>query len=121
MIDEVFLVSAGKKTQDVAVPGGLSLGQNITGIAHGVKTVASAGTDEALAASTACKRVTIQARTDNTGWIAVGAAGVDATIATGTGILLGPGDAFELEIDNLADVFIDSTVNGDGVRYTYFT
>ena len=93
----------------------------ITGIGHGVKTVTTAGTDVALAGSTACKRVTIQAQTDNTGWIAVGATGVDATEATGTGALLGAGDAFELEIDNLADVFIDSTVNGEGVRYTYFT
>jgi len=93
----------------------------ITGIAHGVKTITTAGTDEALAGSTACKRVTIQAQTDNTGGIAVGATGVDATEATGTGVLLGAGDAFELEIDNLADVYIDSTVNGEGVRYSYFT
>ena len=93
----------------------------ITGIGHGVKTVTTAGTDEALAGSTACKRVTIQAQTDNTGWIAVGTSGVDATESTGTGVLLGAGDAFELEIDNLADVYIDSTVNGEGVRYTYFT
>lgn len=93
----------------------------ITGIGHGVKTVTTAGTDVALAASTACKRVTIQAQTDNTSLIAVGATGVDATIATGTGVVLYPGDVFELEIDNLADIYIDSLVNGEGVRYTYFT
>jgi hypothetical protein len=110
---------------DVALPTGTNavgrVGHDITGIAHGVTTVTTAGTDVALAASTACKRVVIQSQTDNTGYIAVGASGVDATIATGTGVLLSPGDAFELEIDNLADVFIDSTVNGEGVRYTYFT
>src|SRR3990167_2578127 len=99
----------------------LSLIDTITGIAHGIKTVTSAGTDEALAGSTSCKRVTIQAQTDNTGWVAVGTSGVDATEATGNGVLLGAGDAFELEIDNLADVFIDVTVSGEGVRYTYFT
>lgn len=93
----------------------------ISGIGHGVTTVTTAGTDVALAGSTACKRVTIQSQTDNTGVIAVGATGVDATVATGTGILLFPGDIFELDIDNLADVFIDSSVNGEGVRYTYFT
>ena len=93
----------------------------ITGIGHGVKTVSTAGTDEALAGSTACKKIAIQAQTDNTGLIAIGATGVDATVATGTGILLYAGDSFELEIDNLADIYIDSTVNGDGVRYTYFT
>lgn len=98
-----------------------TLSKYITGIGHGVKTVTTAGTDEALAGSTACKKVVIQAQTDNTGVIAVGATGVDATIATGTGIILYPGDVYELEIDNLADVFIDSSVNGEGVRYNYFT
>lgn len=92
-----------------------------TGIGHGVKTVTTAGTDVALASSTACKRIVIQAQTDNTGLIAVGGSGVDATEATGTGIILEAGDVFELEIDNLADVYIDSTVNGEGVRFTYFT
>ena len=97
------------------------VGHDITGIGHGVKTVTTAGTDEALAGSTACKRVVVQAQSDNTGVIAVGATGVDATIATGTGVLLFPADTFEIEIDNLADIFIDSTVSGDGVRYSYFT
>lgn len=97
------------------------VGHDITGIGHGVTTVTTAGTDIALASSTACKKVVIQAQTDNTGIIAVGATGVDATEATGTGVILYPGDAFELEIDNLADIYIDSTVNGEGVRYTYFT
>lgn len=94
---------------------------NITGIGHGVTTVTTAGTDVALAASTACKKVIIQAQTDNTTGVAVGATGVDATVATGTGIFLYPGDSIELEIDNLADVFVDSLTNGEGVRYTYFT
>lgn len=57
----------------------------ITEVGHGVQTVTTAGTDVALAASTVCKRVDIQAQTDNTGLIAVGATGVDATVATGTG------------------------------------
>jgi hypothetical protein len=102
---------------DGAVP--TSLG--ISGIGHGVKTVTTAGTDVVLATSTACKRVVIQAQTDNTNVIAVGGAGVDATVATGTGVLLSPGDAFEVEIPNLASIYIDSVVSGEGVRYTYFT
>ena len=97
------------------------VGHNIMGIGHGVKTVTTAGTDVALAASTACKRVTIQAQTDNSSSIAIGGPGVDATISTGTGILLEPGDVFELEIDNLADVYVDALISGDGCRFTYFT
>lgn len=120
-------ISGNEMQVDVvgALPAGSAIigkvGHDITGIGHGVTTVTTAGTDVALAASTACKKVTIQAQTDNTSAIAVGASGVDATIATGTGILLFPGDSFELEIDNLADIFIDSLVNGEGVRYVYFT
>lgn len=110
---------------DVALPTGSNVigrtGHDITGIGHGVTTVTTAGTDVVLAGSTACKRVVIQAQTDNTSGIAVGGSGVDATVATGTGIYLNPGDAFELEIDNLNDVYVDSLVNGEGVRYTYFT
>ena len=91
-----------------------------TAIGHGVKTVATAGTDEALvASSTPAVWVTIQAQTDNTGGIAVGASAVDATVATGTGVYLAAGESVTLPVDNLADVYIDSTVNGDGVRYTY--
>ncbi|PJB52883.1 MAG: hypothetical protein CO099_10175, partial [Bdellovibrio sp. CG_4_9_14_3_um_filter_39_7] len=45
--------------------GGLTTYSAQTTIGHGVKTVTTAGTDEALAASTACKRVIIQAQTDN--------------------------------------------------------
>ena len=72
-----------------------------------------------MAASTACTWVHLQAQTDNTGFIAVGATGVDATEATGNGVLLYAGDAVVWETDNLADLFVDSTVNGEGVRYAF--
>ena len=92
-----------------------------TGLGDGVKVVAAAGTDEALAASTPAKWVMIQAQTDNTSKIAVGATGVDATVATGDGILLDPGDVVTIPCDNLADIFIDALVTGEGVRYAYGT
>jgi len=96
-------------------------GHNITGIGDGVKTVSTVGSDEALAVSTAAKLVIIQAQTDNTNKIAVGATGVDATVATGTGIILDPGDTITLPVDNLNDVYIDALVAGEGVRYVYFS
>lgn len=92
---------------------------NTRTLGHGVKTVAAAGTDEALAATKIIKWVIVQAQTDNTGIIAVGGAGVDATVATGTGVALTAGTSVTLAIDDLARVYIDSTVSGDGVRYTY--
>lgn len=108
-----------------AIPAGTNVigkvGHDISGIGHGVKTVTTAGTDVALAASTPCKKVDIQAQTDNMGLIAMGGSGVDATVATGTGILLSAGDFISIETDDLADIYIDSTVNGEGVRFTYYT
>lgn len=119
----------GQEMKNVSVVVGSGSGGSSSGstqivpfssIGHGVKTVTTAGTDVVLASDTACKRVTLQAQTDNTGVIAVGASGVDATIITGTGILLNAGDYFEFDINNLASIYIDATVSGDGVRYTYF-
>lgn len=90
-------------------------------IKHGVKTVTAAGTDEALSTSTSARWVIIQAQTDNTGVIAVGEAGVDATVATGNGVALAAGESISLPAEDLANIYIDATVSGDGVRYTYIT
>lgn len=89
-------------------------------IGHGVKTVSVAGTDEQLSgAATQCHWVIIQAQTDNTGLIAVGASGVDATEATGTGLILDAGDSITLPLRHLNEIYIDATVSGEGVRYIY--
>jgi hypothetical protein len=93
----------------------------ITTIGDDRKTVTTAGTRVALASSTACKQVIITAETDNTGNITVGGSTVVAALATRRGIPLAAGDSVALEIDNLADVYIDSTVNGDGVTFAYFS
>lgn len=117
----VILDSVTGAPVNSAAPLPVSSGHNTTGIGHGVKTVTTAGTDVVLATSTAAKWVVIQAQTDNTGIIAIGATGVDATVATGTGAALYAGESIALPIDNLADVYIDATVSGEGVRYTYGT
>jgi hypothetical protein len=101
--------------------GVIKVAHAITGGADGVTTVSSAGTDVVLGGDVACKKIDIQAQTDNTGLIAVGFTGVDATEATGTGVILYAGDTYSLEMVNLNLIYIDSTVSGEGVRYTYFT
>lgn len=122
-VENIAIDGSGLATeakQDAVIAAIASL-ETASGIDDGVTTVTTAGTDVPLAASTACVSVTIQAQTDNTGLIAVGGAGVDATIATGTGNVLEAGDAITIDIDNLSKVYIDATVSGDGVRYTYLT
>lgn len=93
----------------------------ITGIADNRKVVTTAGTRVTLAASTACKQIIITAETDNTGIVVVGGSTVVAALATRQGVPLYAGDSVTLEIDNLADVYLDSTVSGDGVTFAYFT
>lgn len=97
------------------------VGHDKTGIGDGRETVDSAGTAQAIASSTAAKVVIITAETDNTGVIVVGGSTVVASLSTRRGTPLLAGDSVTLEIDNLADVYIDSTVTGDGVTFTYLT
>lgn len=89
----------------------------LTGIASGQKTVTSAGTAEALAGSTACKSVTIKALHDNTNMVYVGTSTVDST----NGFVLDAGETVSMDIDNLADVYIDVDTNSEGVSYIYVT
>ena len=120
-------ISGSEMQVDVvaALPTGTNsigtVGHNTTNLADGVTTVTTAGTDVVLASSTVAKWVIIQAQTDNTGIIAVGNAGVDATVATGTGIALAAGESVTIPCSNLNTIYIDSTVDTDGVRYTYGT
>lgn len=103
-------------------PFPVSVTSSNTTITDERKIVTTAGTRVALASSTACKEVVITAETDNTGIVVVGAAAtVVAAIATRRGVPLSAGDSIVLQIDNLADVGLDSTVSGDGVTFVAFS
>jgi hypothetical protein len=91
-----------------------------TALTGGRKEVAVAGVAEALAASTECKSVTIQAEFNNTGIIVVGGSGVIAAEATRVGLALGAEDSVTISIDDLAKIFLDTTVSTDGVTFIYF-
>ena len=71
---------------------------------------------EVLTSSTACKHVDIMAAVANTGIIYVGGSGVTAA----TGIALYAGDVYSIAIDNLNDVYVIATVDGENVQYTYY-
>lgn len=118
------LVNLGANN-DVGINAGTNaigkVGHDITGIGDGRKVVTTAGTALALATSTPCKKISITAETDNTGIIVVGGSTVVAALATRRGTPLNAGDSYEVDIDDLADVYLDTTVSGDGVTFTYFT
>lgn len=95
---------------------------NIGGMVSGRKTVAAAGTAEPLvASSTPCEKVDIQAELDNTGAIVVGGSGVIAAADTRKGVALNAGNSYCIEIDDVAKIYIDATVNGEGATFNYFT
>lgn len=111
-------VNGARVALQLDVNGNLKVISTPTTVSQGRKTVASAGTAEALAASTVIKSVTITAETDNTGVVTIGGAGVIAALSTRTGTPLNAGESFSLDIANLASVYADVTVSGDGVTYT---
>ena len=88
-------------------------------VGDGREVVATPGTAVALAASTTIKEVTVTAELNNTGTITVGGATVIDAVATRRGTPLYPGDTTTIASDDLAEVFIDAEVAGDGVTYSY--
>lgn len=85
-------------------------------LATGTKSVAAAGTAEAMAASTACKEIIITANDTNTQYIYIG----DSNVSSAQYMKrLLAGDEFSISIDNLSKVYLDSDVNGEGVTYGY--
>jgi len=90
----------------------VSVGTQST-IYNGQKNVTTAGTRVALASSQAVVSVSIKAKITNTGYIYVG----NATVSSSNGFLLMAGESISLDISDLATVYLDSSVNGEGVYY----
>jgi len=93
-------------------------------VGQGEKTVTAAGTAERLATGSrynvAVLSVTIKALSTNTGKIYVG----DHEVASTNGLDLDPRDSVDLvgtekHPINLSKIYIDSAVNGEGVRFIF--
>ena len=85
----------------------------------GRQTVTSAGTAVQLSTTpTSILEVAITAETDNTGIIVVGGSTVVASLSTRRGTPLQAGETVVLGVNDLAKVYLDTTVNTDGVTYT---
>lgn len=88
-------------------------------LGDGNKSVTTAGTRVALAPSQSVRAVAITAKLANTGVIVVGSSTVVASVGTRQGTPLNAGDTMIINDVDMAEVFLDSTVNGEGVVYTY--
>lgn len=88
--------------------------------ADGTKNVTTAATAvQLLSASTPCKWVIVSARPANTGKIVVGRSTVVAAAGSERGIVLAAGQAAGFAVSNVNLVYIDATVSGEGVAFTY--
>ncbi len=86
------------------------------------KVVASSATAEHLtSAPYPCSAVYIQAETDNTGIIMVGGSNIAHAQTTRIGIVLNPSDIYPMRCRDLYDIWVRSSVNGDGVTYNVLT
>ena len=75
-----------------------------------------AGGSGSAESSIPCKHVDIMAAIANTGIIYVGGAGVTAS----TGIALYAGDVYSLNIDDIDDIYVLASVNGENVQFTVY-
>jgi hypothetical protein len=103
------------------VTGTVTTESPITGVSDGRKTVAVAGTREVLAGSTAIKKVDITALQANSGVVVVGGTTVIAAAGTRQGVPLRALDTITINTNNLADIWLDVLVSGEGVSFTYYT
>lgn len=119
--DTTVYVAASTNPKSVITLSGAGVEAVKSSINDGRQTVTTAGTRVALLVnSVPCKHITITAETNNTDIIVVGGATVVAALATRRGVPLYPGDTYDLDIDNLMDVYLDALVSTEGVTYTYF-
>lgn len=93
----------------------VSIGGNVirNTVVHGQKTVTTAGTEVVLGTAAAISAVTIKALAANTGVIYVGA----NPVTSSTGYALAAGEAVLVMTDDISNIFIDSSVNGEGVSF----
>lgn len=86
-------------------------GSSIAGAA--VLNVTMAGTRVRLP-DLACREVTVIAKRANTGYIYAGKSDVSSTVY---GVELGSKDSFTFAVNNANEIYIDSSVNGEGISY----
>ena len=87
----------------------------------GRQTVTSNGTEVQLSStSIPCKRVIVQAETDNTNPVTVGGSDVVGALATRQGIALTAGSAITIRTNDVSNIWIDSVTDTEGVTWLAF-
>ncbi len=91
----------------------------IVNLSGGRKIVTTAGVPVQLSSiEIACSAIQIQALPTNTGYIAVGGSDVNAAVGYENGIQLVAGQVELIPTNNMQTIWLDSTVNLEGICYT---
>ena len=110
--DKLAISSTGTIGIDATVtPAGTS------SFTSGYRDVPTSGTAIALSSSVVILRLVVKASLDNTGNIFIGGSAVDQ--ATENGFPLDAGEVWVGTPGDIANVFIDATVSGDSVGFSY--
>lgn len=117
-------LDSGSEKKQINIMGGTSGLLNkiphSTDIQDGTATVSTAGTRVPLSStSTMCSQVTITAHESNTGTVVVGSNTVVAAVNGRRGTPLYSTQSVTLNINDLNKVYIDSTVSGDKVTFSW--
>lgn len=84
------------------------------------KTVTTPGTAVALVAtSTPCREVMVTALITNSSYVAIGGSAVLCTAGSEKGVFLAPGQGAVLSVNNVALLYLDALVAGEGVSFNY--
>lgn len=117
VIGKVRLASAeGDELSDDTYNAVKTLESAPSSIVHGSTVVANAGTAVALAASADIREAIVTAKDTNTGYIYLGNSGVTSSNYIKR---LVASEEFVLPIDNPDKVYLDCSVDGEGVVYGY--
>jgi len=113
-IPRVYVADPTSEQGATVINNALDINQKpASSVISGQTAVTTAGTEVPLASSTAILSVTVKAKHANTNMIYVG----KNPVTSSTGFVLDAGEAVSMDVDNLADVYIDSDTNGEGVSY----
>lgn len=88
------------------------IGVGVSSVIHGQASVTTAGTSVQLS-NLPCRYLIVKAKGTNTGNIFVG----DSDVSSANGFILAAGEEIMLSVDNAHRVWIDSSVNGEGVSF----
>ena len=87
-------------------------------VGEGTKTITTTGTAVQLP-NNACKRVFVQAKSDNSGIVVIGGSAVVAAVGTRKGLALYKTQGQWFYVDNTNLLYADSTSSGDVVHFFF--